>query len=69
MTIKYDYLGDGTAFEAAEFNTRFSVVYEGINSLCLDDLSLGAFRYNHLPMLICLLLRILRHVYLTSRRA
>ena len=28
------------------------MVYEGINSLSLDDLSLGAFRYNHLPMLI-----------------
>ena len=29
MTIKYDYLGNGIAFEAAEFNTRFSAVYEG----------------------------------------
>ena len=52
MTIKYKHLVDGTAFTAAEFNSRLGATVGGINNLSLEDTSLGAFRYNHLPCMI-----------------
>lgn len=52
MTVKYEYLVDGTAFTAAEYNTRFSQVFYEVNELPSDSASLGAFRHDHLPCLV-----------------
>ena len=52
MTVKYEYLVDGTKFAAVEYNTRFEPVFSWINSLTPESLSLGAFRQEHLPCLV-----------------
>jgi hypothetical protein len=52
MTIKYPYLEDGTPLKAAELNTRFGQVFEGLNLLHPESVGLGAFRHNHLPCLV-----------------
>ena len=52
MTVKYEFLVDGTKFAAVEYNTRFEPVFSWINSLTPESLSLGAFRQEHLPCLV-----------------
>ena len=52
MTIKYPYLEDGTPLKAAELNTRFGPVFDGLNLLHPESVGLGAFRHNHLPCLV-----------------
>ena len=52
MTVKYEFLVDGTRFAAVEYNTRFEPVFSWVNSLTPESLSLGAFRQEHLPCLV-----------------
>jgi len=49
MTIKYDYMEDGTPFVATSINTRSSKLATQLNTLTREELGHGALRTEHLP--------------------
>lgn len=55
MPIVYPYLPTNTSFTADPLNLRFEEFIgdaSGLNSLTVEDLSVGALRHNHLPRLV-----------------
>ena len=52
MAIKYTYLKDGAKFTAEELNTRVADAAEGLNTIEVDDIALGALRHEALPSII-----------------
>jgi hypothetical protein len=55
MAITYTYLDPGSEFTASSLNLRFEAAIGtagGLNQLSVEDLSVGAFRHNHLPRLL-----------------
>ena len=49
MSIKYVYLEPGSPFSAEALNSRFAAAETGINTLTLEDLSVGALHSDHMP--------------------
>tara|TARA_R100001510_G_C7642412_1_gene200006 strand:+ start:760 stop:1563 length:804 start_codon:yes stop_codon:yes gene_type:complete len=49
MSIKFEYLEDGTPYVASVLNQRTSAVTSTLNALTREELALGALRTEHVP--------------------
>jgi hypothetical protein len=49
MSIKFEYLEDGTPYVASVLNQRTTVVTDTLNALTREEFALGALRTEHVP--------------------